>query len=403
MSVLAKTNILIVDDSRAICEAIRAILFHLGVNSIEMEHDGYSAVERVKYGATQFDLIILDLHMPKMDGLQCLRNLERCQYKGAIVLMSGLEPRVLSSAIRASRQYNLNLLGSISKPFLEINFRIMLQRLEGTQQFSLKSTEGFLKRREVEDAIELNQLTPYYQPIVNIQSGEIDYFEVLLRADVPGKGIVPPNLIIPVAEKFDLIQQLTFGTFKKALNELGPLFESNNGYKMSINLSPKMLENRALPDTVEAIVEEAQISPESIVFEITETGIINRTGLTYEVLDRLIIKGFKLAMDDFGTGFSNVEQLTSMPFTHLKIDRCFVHGISHDEISQVIVKSLMEIAKVLKMEVIAEGVESYQDFETVKEIGCAHVQGYIISKPKPISEINRWISGWHGLMASKVG
>ncbi|MCW8999920.1 MAG: response regulator, partial [Kangiellaceae bacterium] len=122
MSVLAKTNILIVDDSRAICEAIRAILFHLGVNSIEMEHDGYSAVERVKYGATQFDLIILDLHMPKMDGLQCLRNLERCQYKGAIVLMSGLEPRVLSSAIRASRQYNLNLLGSISKPFLEINF-----------------------------------------------------------------------------------------------------------------------------------------------------------------------------------------------------------------------------------------------------------------------------------------
>ena len=402
MSILAKTKVLIVDDSRAICEAIRAILVHLGISTIEMEHDGHAAIERVKYSAAQFDLIILDLHMPKMDGLECLRNLERCQYKGAIVLMSGLEARVLNSAVRASRQYNLNLLGSISKPFLEVNFRIMLQRLEGTQQFSLKSTEGYLKRREVEDAIELNQLTPYYQPIVNIQSGDINYFEVLLRADVPGKGIVPPNLIIPVAEKFDLIQQLTFGTFQKALLQLGPLLQGKNDYRMSINLSPQMLENRALPDTVEAMANDAEVPPESIVFEITETGIINRTGLTYEVLDRLIIKGFKLAMDDFGTGFSNVEQLTSMPFTHLKIDRCFVHGISHDDISQVIVKSLMDIATVLKMEVIAEGVESYQDFEAVKAIGCAHVQGYIISKPKPISEINRWITGWHGLMESKV-
>jgi len=402
MHSLSKINILIVDDSRAICEAIRAIFLHLGVVNVEMEHDGEAAITKVKNSASAYDLIILDLHMPKMDGLECLRNLERSQYRGAIVLMSGLEPRVLSSAVKASRQYNLNLLGSISKPFLDVNFRVMLQRLEGTQQFSIKSTEGYLKKRQVEEAIELDHITPYYQPIVNIKTGGIDYFEVLLRLDVPGEGMISPNLIIPVAEKFNLIEPLTLSIFTKALNEMAPLLKDTPDYGLSINLSPQMLANRELPNIVETMVQKAGIEASSIIFEVTETGIINRSALTYEVLDRLILKGFRLAMDDFGTGFSNVEQLTSMPFTHLKIDRCFLHGIAHDEISQVIVNSLMSIASALEMKVIAEGIESPQDYETIKKLGCHHVQGFIISKPKPIDEIRRWINGWCGLLEKKV-
>ncbi|WP_196139733.1 EAL domain-containing protein [Aliikangiella sp. G2MR2-5] len=393
----SEISILIVDDSRAICEAIREILRQFGVVNIEVCHNGVDALEVIRE-KPDFDLIILDLHMPGMDGIECLSNLDKLNFNGSIVLMSGLDSRVLSSAVEAARRYTLNLLGSVSKPFLEVNFRLLLQRLEGTRNFALKSTEGFLKKRQINEGIEKNQLTPYYQPIINIKTGQIDYFESLIRFDMPEKGIIPPHLIIPVAERFNLIEKVTLKIYETSLDEMGDLLQKDVGQKLSVNLSPCLLNNQELPNILEEIAKAKRVPTDAIIFEITETGVLNRNSLTYEVIDRLILKGFKLAMDDFGTGFSNVEQLTSLPFTHLKIDRSFVHGIGNDDISKVIVKSLMSIASALRMEVIAEGVESMLDFETVKAIGCAHIQGFLISKPKPEKEIKRWLAGWRGLI-----
>jgi len=182
------------------------------------------------------------------------------------------------------------------------------------------------------------------------------------------------------------------------------VFESD--LTLAFNLSPIQLDDLDTPKRLDALFSEHDIQPSQIVIEVTEEWALQSSN-QLETLNRLRMKGYGVSMDDFGTGFTNVTQLKHLPFSEIKIDRSFITNIHQDYFSQVIVKTLIDITKEYHYDLVAEGIESHEEYQYLKDLNANMVfQGYLISKPKPKDELIRWFHNWKKMSeaegASKV-
>ena len=148
------------------------------------------------------------------------------------------------------------------------------------------------------------------------------------------------------------------------------------------------------PDAMAAMVESAGLQPNSITFEITESRLMEHIVVALDILSRLSLKRFNLSIDDFGTGYSSMEQLQRIPFSELKIDRAFVRGAGEDASARAILESSVLLARNLDMKVVAEGVETDEDWNVVAELGCDQVQGYYVARPMPADQLHKWLGEW---------
>jgi EAL domain-containing protein (putative c-di-GMP-specific phosphodiesterase class I) len=160
---------------------------------------------------------------------------------------------------------------------------------------------------------------------------------------------------------------------------------------VAINLSPMLLESPNLLQEISGLQQCYGLRAEQVVLEITETSLLRDLSVALAVLTRLRLRGFGLSLDDYGTGFSSMQQLARIPFTELKIDRSFVHGVHERESIQVMLRSALEMAMRLGLNTVAEGVESLQDWWLLQEYGCMFVQGWLMSKAMPASDVMHWI------------
>jgi EAL domain-containing protein (putative c-di-GMP-specific phosphodiesterase class I) len=168
------------------------------------------------------------------------------------------------------------------------------------------------------------------------------------------------------------------------------------GYDLNIgiNISVDALNNLAWPDEIASQIEGYGLHPSSITFEITESRLMENISVALDILSRLSLKRFNLSIDDFGTGYSSLEQLQRIPFSELKIDRAFVHGASEDTSARAILESNELLARKLNMRIVAEGVETQEEWDLVTELGCDQVQGYFIAKPMHIDDLCEWLGSW---------
>jgi len=163
---------------------------------------------------------------------------------------------------------------------------------------------------------------------------------------------------------------------------------------MGINISVDTLNDLGWPDEIAAQIEDCGLKPSSITFEITESRLMENISVALDILSRLSLKRFNLSIDDFGTGYSSMEQLQRIPFSELKIDRAFVRGASDDSAARAILEANQLLAKKLNMTIVAEGVETQEDWDLVTELGCDQVQGYFVAKPMPVEELCVWLHNW---------
>ena len=225
-----------------------------------------------------------------------------------------------------------------------------------------------------------------YQPQVDDQ-GRIVGLEALARWNHPERGFIPPNFFIPLAEDCGLMGELGFGLMKKAFQDAKQWPQ----LKMAVNVSVMQLRDKNFLDQVCQSIKDAQISTSQIEIEITESLLLEDDVQTQNTLAQLRAKGFSIALDDFGTGYSSLSYLNRYPIDKLKIDRAFIDKLGKSEGSTELLETLIQLARRLRLDVIAEGVETQEQVTTLKKIGCYHYQGFGFSRPIPAEQINELI------------
>jgi diguanylate cyclase (GGDEF)-like protein/PAS domain S-box-containing protein len=236
---------------------------------------------------------------------------------------------------------------------------------------------------DLRKAIERNEFSVFYQPIVNLECGETNEFEALIRWNHPEHGFITPNDFIPVAEETGLIISIGEWVLEESCRQISNWRQllPNTPLAVSVNLSAKQLMHPNLLKQVESIMKTTCLPPECLKLEVTESMVMDNADIALEVLSELCALGVRLSTDDFGTGYSSLSYLHRFPFERLKIDRSFVGKMDTDMKSEEIVRSILTLAENLNLEVVAEGIETEKQFFRLRELGCRLAQGFLFSKP----------------------
>jgi EAL domain-containing protein (putative c-di-GMP-specific phosphodiesterase class I) len=231
-------------------------------------------------------------------------------------------------------------------------------------------------------AFEREELRLHYQPKYSLKSGRIEGAEALVRWDLPDRGLVFPSDFIPLAEETNLILQLGDWVLNQVCKDYR-LWQRSlpSPGRVSVNLSLKQLLQQRFLERVREAFRTHGVSPTCLELEITETTLMDDAEHTVRILDALYGMGLRLAIDDFGTGYSSLSALQQFPISTLKIDRSFVRDVALDEDDATMVTTIIQMARSLKMDVVAEGVESQQQLEFLREQGCDYAQGHLFGDP----------------------
>ncbi|MEJ2140984.1 MAG: EAL domain-containing protein [Gammaproteobacteria bacterium] len=247
---------------------------------------------------------------------------------------------------------------------------------------------------DLKEAIDNDNLSVQYQPSINMGSDEVKGIETLLRWNHPEYGILPPDQVIDLAEQTGLINPLTYWVIENALKQTTRLFEKGYELEVSVNISVYNLKDKHFVENIKEIISRYPIPTEKIILEITESAMMANPVRAAEILSELDEMGLRLAIDDFGTGFSSLAYLKQLPVDELKIDKSFIIGMKENSSDEVIVHSTIDMAHNLGLEVVAEGVETKEIYNHLKDFKCDTAQGYYMSKPLPLDLLEIWLDNF---------
>jgi len=244
-----------------------------------------------------------------------------------------------------------------------------------------------------ERALINGRLRMVYQPKVSLTDGRLRRVEALVRWDDPELGAISPSKFVPLAEKHGLIDQLTNWGLRTTLRQWLSWRESGLDTCLAFNISALSLDHLDFPDLVERMCTALEVPTDRLVLELTE-GATQPLVKLMDTLTRFRIKGIGLAIDDFGVGYSTLMQLRQLPFTELKIDRFFVDDAPSSKDSELIVKSIIDLAHGLGLTVTAEGIETAEQMILLRELGCDVAQGFFVARPLEPDKLQDWIVEW---------
>ncbi len=244
---------------------------------------------------------------------------------------------------------------------------------------------------DLREAITNNKISPYYQPIININNPDEVRLETLARWHHKSRGFVSPEIFIRLAEEIGMINTLTSNILASAIKECSELLKRGTIKKLSINISAYCMTNPGLTDEIKHLLIQHAVPTEQIIFEITETAMMSNLKTTEKIINDLHQSGIIFAIDDFGTGYSSLVKLKQLPLSELKIDKSFVQEMAENENDAAIAKASIEMAHALGLEVVAEGIESKASWDLLHSMGCDYAQGYWMAKPMPLAELIDWL------------
>jgi EAL domain-containing protein (putative c-di-GMP-specific phosphodiesterase class I)/CheY-like chemotaxis protein len=401
-----EVKILMLDDDPFMLKLLGHVLSDLGFIQVTAFDSGRDALAWTDRPDSSPDLILLDLNMPEMDGIEFVRHLVERRYSGSLILISGEDQRILQTAEKLVRAHEISILGCLNKPVQPENLSALLAKWTPPCPHKPRAVKKAYGSGEVYAAILNGELVNFYQPKVDLASGKVLGVETLVRWRHPKDGMVFPDHFISVAEEHGLIDDLTRSVINEAFLQTKSWQDDGLHLRVAINISMDNLASLEFADNVAAAASSAGIAPAGIVLEVTESQLMKSLSVSLEILTRLCLKRFSLSIDDFGTGHSSLSQLRDIPFDELKVDQGFVHGAASNDTLSAIYHASLGLAKQLGMKTVAEGVEDRSDWDFMRSTGCDMAQGYFIAKPMPAGEIPDWISTWEAnfenLMVSPV-
>jgi len=400
MSPVARTapvgSLLIVDDSVVQRGHVASLCRELGVPLQYEAASGAEALELLCMLVLPPELLIVDLEMPVMDGVELIERIGK-EFPGRPVIVASSRELPLIQTVEAMAvNLGVPVVAAVRKPLsLEILRGAFVRHAEIERRArdggSPGEAEAPVPLEALERAIALDEIDVHYQPKVDMATGFVRGVEALARWNGPDGRPVRADRFVELAEREGLIHGLTRNVMARALAQAAHWNAHGLRVSMAINLSPGLLCAAGLVNEITELVAVHGLRTEQVVLEITEGSVVDCLGSALGVLARLRLKGLGLSIDDYGTGFSSLQQLARIPFTELKIDRSFVHGASRRDNLRVILRSALDLARQLGLVAVAEGIETLADWHLVQACGCGIGQGYLIARPMPAPDFLPWL------------
>jgi EAL domain-containing protein (putative c-di-GMP-specific phosphodiesterase class I) len=331
-------------------------------------------------------VILLDLNLPDVDGVEFMRALAGARVAAPVVLVSGFDACTLEAAANAGREAGLNIQGILRKPFSLPQFERVLSAVPPAA--GARVLPELLDGSLVAQAIEENRIEPYFQPKIDLNDFEIVGFEALARLRLASGELVLPDRFLDSAAEAGLMNALTDRMLVLALDAWRDWSGKGLDCTVSVNVPASRLQDVRFPDRLEELYGLWNIDRSKLILELTETETLDHYSNAMDTITRLSMKRVRLAIDDFGTGFSSLMQLKHLPCQELKIDRSFTEGIDRDAQCEVIVRKCIELGGELGLTVTAEGIENQQQADMLRLMGCDLGQGFFFSRPENRADIN---------------
>lgn len=384
---------LIVDDDPAFQEEAKNLIQAAGIETTESALDGLEALEVLNQQQHKIDIIFCGLNMPNMDGVAFIRELGKLNYTGGFVIVSSEDLYLTEAIKRLARIQKIDVLGTIEKPIsqdaLSSVFNTKSAINLGAKNTNQSSSVWSGKR--VNQYIDEQRFLPFYQPKLSLISKKVESVEILGRILGDNGEYEAPMHFLDAAESTGAITRATEVLSEQVATDLAKWQEQGRHLKASLNLSPLSLSDVQLPDRLETIFKKHNVDRRLITLEVTENKVMSYGADMLDVLARLRLKGFRLSLDDFGTGAASIEQLRLYPFNEIKIDQSFIKDVIDNPFSRIAVETALKIAQQLDLRIVAEGIESKSALRYMRKLGVDEVQGFLISRPMTADAFHRWI------------
>lgn len=372
-----------------------ALVKELGAESVWEAANGVGGLA-ILAREVKVDLILLDLEMPRMDGIAFIGELAARGFRPRILITSSLEAEVLRTVQLMAETYGLGLPGAIAKPLKTAS---LVQALAmGVQESPIHRTpqsganRNNPDRAEILRGIDANEFICFFQPQVTFQGAFVRGVEALVRWRHPRLGLLGPAAFLPQVEKEEaLMSSLTMRVLESVAESWHSWNRRGLQLEVSVNLSALSLGLLGFADCLLDACDRLMLLPRFIVFEVTESASVGNLGHCLANLARLRMRGFKLSIDDFGTGFATFEQLERLPITELKIDQSITKCLPEAERQMLVARRMVQMAQDLKLVVVAEGIETIGNWQAIRLLGCQIGQGYFIARPMPAEQIPEWV------------
>lgn len=384
-------RIFVLDDSVVQCEyALELCRRTRSDAQLDSCHNGAEALKKLRVERT--DVVLVDLEMPVMDGVEFIGHVAREDLAKAVIILSGKHPSLIASVGVMAEAEGLEVLGCLQKPITEQLLNQCLEHFGSSLQSAAAAQTHKFSGQDIADGINGRQFILYYQPKITVSGLMLKGVEGLARWQHPRHGLLAAGHFIGCAEKKHYIDALTVNLFDLALEQKKNWAERGLNLGLSFNLSPLSLHNTSFTDWIFDHVQVYGVSPEQITFEITENILLGDLAKSIQTLARLRLRGFHISIDDYGTGFANAEQLSRIPATELKLDRSMVHGAAKKTQQAKILESTVRLAADLDLLTVAEGVEAREDFMLLRGFGVDQVQGFMFARPMAAEKLLDWMT-----------
>ena len=341
-------------------------------------------------------VILLDLQMPGRDGIELLRELTTLDGNPRVLIASGLDSRVLTTASELGTSMGLDIAGAFCKPIAFDELEVLLVRL--------KSEEKLITANQIREGVRSGQFVVHYLPKATFKSSGrwiIEGAEALLRWEHPEYGLLYPKDFIGIAEDSGAILELTDFVFRASMEQARVWLANGLYMDLGVNLSTQFLGDLEFPDRLLNLIRENNLDPAMVTLELTETAAAQDPDVTLDILTRLRVKKINLCLDDFGTGASSLTHLYRMPFSELKLDNQFMADMRLRDDAKALVEGLIYLAHKLKMRACAEGVEDEATLRLLETMNCDKVQGHHIGAAMRAKDLERLIEDWNGQFGAK--
>lgn len=368
------------------------VLQQLGCTEIFEAEDGEQALALLQQiGAV--DITLCDLRMNGMDGLEFLRKASHSNLVGAIIISSSMSSDLRRSVQKIISLLGMQLLGDAGKPLRPEVLAPLLEKYSALPYKPLGRAPDLdlPDSQEVAQALHDHQIKAYYQPKINLHTGEIYGVEVLARWLHPIKGILSPAIFMPTLEHCGLMDELLFDQMNQALALQKQVSEKNIDLNFAFNLQTSQLAGGQLTQRVKSILDQFDLPGSGLTFELTEGGLLEASAASLETLVRLRMMGCQLSIDDFGAGYSSMQRLCQLPFNEIKLDTEFVRTLQEQR-CQTIISSILALGDSLGMSVVVEGIETLEQRDKLLDMGCSRGQGFFYASPMSGADLLSWLT-----------
>jgi EAL domain-containing protein (putative c-di-GMP-specific phosphodiesterase class I)/FixJ family two-component response regulator len=394
---IADMNFLVVQEDDLQRHKLGLVLDDLGARNVIASPDSTAALAILQDQSHTIDIGFIDLHMSGMDGMELIRHMGNFDSATAIIMSGVVDPALIFSVETMSKAYGINLLGFVQKPATNETLSALIGSYTASRRKDNYSATMITPQFSIDDilqALDANQIHPWFQPKVELASGRVRGVEAFARWHHPRFGVVLPSHFIPVLEQHQQLDRLTSTMIDQSAAACRSWHDAGFLISVSINLGSALLLDPRIADQIADQVAAHRLEAPFVIFEITESALRSETPACLENMLRLRMKGFELSVDDYGTGNTSMQQLLRIPFSELKIDRSFVVGAAENSTLALVLSSSLALAKKLDRLSVAVGIETREEWELLKKMGCTYGQGYHIAKPMEAAHLPDWMAEW---------